>query len=69
LKDYSFSELTVLKLISTLIESTQQTKQTPLPESASEQYQPNDSCLLAKLVPIFADGGHVVSVTVVLLIF
>jgi CBS-domain-containing membrane protein len=36
---------------------------TPLPESASELYRPNDLRLLAKLVQPFTDKGcHVVSV-------
>jgi CBS-domain-containing membrane protein len=44
--------------------SYKQNKQTPWPESASEQHRPSDRRLLAKLVPTFADRGwHVVSVT------
>jgi hypothetical protein len=36
----------------------------PWPESASEQYQPSNRRLSAKIVPTFADRGcHVVSVT------
>jgi hypothetical protein len=42
----------------------EKTKQTPWPESASEQYRPSDRGLSAKLVLTFADRGcHVVSVT------
>jgi hypothetical protein len=36
----------------------------PWPESASELYQPSDSCLSEKLLPTFEDRGyHMVSVT------
>jgi hypothetical protein len=39
-------------------------KQTPWPQSARELYRASDRCLLAKLIPTFADRGcHVVSVT------
>jgi hypothetical protein len=39
-------------------------KETPLPESTSEVYLPNDRRLSAKLVPTFADKGcHMVSET------
>jgi hypothetical protein len=42
----------------------QNVAQTPFLESASELYRPSNCCLLAKLVPTFADRGcHVVSVT------
>jgi CBS-domain-containing membrane protein len=45
------------------LDNTKQ-KQTPWPESASEQYRPRDRRLLENLVPTFADRGcHVVSVT------
>jgi hypothetical protein len=40
------------------------TKLTPWPESASGLHQLSDRCLLAMLVPTFADRGfHVISVT------
>jgi hypothetical protein len=35
----------------------QSSKQTPWPESESEQYRPSDGCLSTKLVPTFADWG------------
>jgi hypothetical protein len=43
---------------------SQQLKNTPWPESASEFYRLSDRRVLAKLMPTFADRGcHVVSVT------
>jgi hypothetical protein len=35
-----------------------ETKQTPLPQSASELYRPSDRRLSTKLVPTFADRGY-----------
>jgi hypothetical protein len=44
--------------------SGQYKKQTPWPKSAIELYRPSDFCLLAKIVPTFADRGcRVVSAT------
>jgi hypothetical protein len=52
-------------LVSTPLHATKTKKNcTPLPESASELYRPNDRRLSAKIVPTFTDRRcHVVSVT------